>query len=321
MRQDTKKFFDVPESFSKAVAERGYKEVSWELQKVFDPYYDKMNGHWCANTSFLNLWSWREPIPTYYRFSEDKEFIYILFFQRETGRPISSPCLGYYTKDKLKKVVADIKSDFDYFGYQLRFCDITPWMLPYYTEAGIDFTVEDLREIQDYVFTPEEFRAGLDMPDDRYRYRYFKRKYNYETLEIDPSLTNECIEFMENHWCSSKSCEECTYGCLKKVIENVVSRFDILRGYGILVRVDGEAAGLCIVTNRNGLGVYQYKNAINKIKGLNEYLLTESFERYMNDVDMINYTEDMGMESLRYYKQHMAPSYSLLSKYNLIEKV
>lgn len=39
-------------------------------------------------------------------------------------------------------------------------------------------------------------------------------------------------------------------------------------------------AGLCIVSCRNGLGVYQYKNAVNRIKGINEYLLRES----LNDI-------------------------------------
>ena len=79
-------------------------------------------------------------------------------------------------------------------------------------------------------------------------------------------------------------------------------------------------AGLCIVSCRNGLGVYQYKNAVNRMKGINEYLLRESFERYLQSADTINYTEDMGVENLRYYKEHMAPAHTLLSKLTLTER-
>ena len=71
---------------------------------------------------------------------------------------------------------------------------------------------------------------------------------------------------------------------------------------------------------RNGLGVYQYKNAVNRIKGINEYLLRESFERYLQSADTINYTEDMGVEILRYNKEYMAPAHTLLSKLTLTER-
>ena len=119
---------------------------------------------------------------------------------------------------------------------------------------------------------------------------------------------------MEREWCGEKTCEECHCGCLLRVIDNLVPVFDKIRINGILVRVEGKMAGLCIVSCRNGLGVYQYKNAVNRIKGINEYLLRESFERYLQSADTINYTEDMGVENLRYYKEHMAPAHTLLSK-------
>lgn len=44
----------------------------------------------------------------------------------------------------------------------------------------------------------------------------------------------------------------------------------------------------------------------------------------MNDICSlqipINYTEDMGVENLRYYKEHMAPAHTLLSKLTLTER-
>ena len=318
MKLDAKNYYTMPQRLMERLNKRGYKQITWQQQMEFDPYYDMMNGHWCANTSFLNLWGWHDTFTAYYKKTD--EYIYIIQYLWSDGYPVAAPCLGNYTKDGIEKVIRELREDFEFFGYPLVFMDITPWMLPYFTEAGIDFSIEDLRELQDYVFTPDEFVEGMDQSDDRYRYRYFKRRYNYETLVLSSEYADECAEFMDKNWCVNRECDGCC-GCLKQVLFNVISKFDSVRCYGILVRVDGDMAGLCIVTNRNGLGVYQYKNAINRIKGINEYLLRESYERFMQGVDMINYTEDMGIESLRYYKEHLAPNYSLLSKYTLREKV
>ncbi len=318
--KDSKKYYKVPESLLKQAEERGYKPVTWKEQTVFDPYYDQMEDHWSSSTSFVNFWAFKDSMPMYYKIY--KGFVLLMNYLCTDGYPLAVPCLGKYTKEAVADCIAELKRDFDFLGYPLVFMDITPWMLPYYTEAGIEFDIEDDRDYRDYIFTPEEFLAGMEKQDDRYRYRYFMRKYEYETLELTEALADECRQFMNEHWCGVKEvCDVCHYGCLKQVIDNLLLVFDRVRCNGILVRVNGAPAGLCVVSVRNGLGIYQYKNAINRIKGLNEYLLRECFDRYMNGVvDTINYTEDMGMESLRYYKEHMAPSYGLLSKLTLREK-
>ncbi len=318
MRADTKQYFDMDEALEAKIAERGYRCITPSDQNLFSPYYDAMNSHWCANTSFLTFIGWKAAIRPY--FKVEGELILVLTYVRDVEALIACPCIGAYTEEKIRHACEVLHEDFAAFGRPFTLADIVPWMLPYYQDNPYHFAVEDLRSNMDYVFTPEEFVAGMEMQDDRYRYRYFKRKYNYETVELSPEHLEECKAFMNLHWCEDKPCDTCMCGCLADVVANIVADFDKLWAYGILVRVDGEMAGLSIVTCRNGLGVYQYKNAINRIKGINEYLLRESFNRYMTGAHIIDYTEDMGVESLRYYKSHMAPSYSLLSVMTLREE-
>lgn len=53
-------------------------------------------------------------------------------------------------------------------------------------------------------------------------------------------------------------------------------------------------AGLCIVSHCNGLGVYQYKNAVNRIKELMSICCGKA-ERYLQSADTgINYTGRYG---------------------------
>ena len=59
MKSDTKKYYKIPQKMLEIFLARGYQELRVEDQSLFDPYYDSMNEHWSANTSFLNLITWK----------------------------------------------------------------------------------------------------------------------------------------------------------------------------------------------------------------------------------------------------------------------
>ena len=304
---------------AEGLKELGYRLVVPEDQSFFDPYYDKMNGFWTTSSCFPNFIGWMDSFVVYVK--EVDDMLVNLLYLKNEGYLIAGPFLGRYENGKIKKLVKMLHEEFGKLNSPMVLMDIADWMLPFYQATDIEFTVENDRDVSEYVFTPEEFTAGMDTQDDRYRRRYFERKFDFETVEISSADYDEIDSFMDSKWCSIvPDCKNCHSGCLKKVILNIVKNFEKLRVNGILVRVNNETAGLCIVSCRNGLGVYQYKNDVNRIKGINEYLLHECYERYLKDADLINYTEDMGEESLRYYKEHMAPSYSLSPRLTLRTK-
>ena len=317
MRLDEKKYFDIPQELLMKMRERGYRKVAVSDEALFDSYYDRMNDHWSSSTCFCNMYSWGDTFPTF--FKEAKDMIIAVNYVREDGYLTGIPFIGEYTVPRVREAVDVLKDDFCFFGEKLMILDVSPWMYPFYAESGVDFEVEDNRNYMDYTFTPAQFLAGMNAKDDRYRYRCFLRRNNFEVSEIVPSMKEEIRCMMEKVWCKGLSCDQCHYGCLARVVDNLVECFDRLKVHGLLVRIDGRAVGYSIVSVKRGLGIYQYKNACNRIKGLNEFLLRETFDRYMQDVDTINYTEDMGVESLRKYKEHMAPEFSLTSKMILTE--
>ena len=318
MRLDDKTYYDMPRELLNKIHERGYSMVSAADEALFDTYYDRMNGHWSSSTCFCNVYSWYDTFPTF--FKEAKDLIISINYVREDGYLAAIPFIGEYTVPRIREAMALLKDDFRYFGEKLSVNDVSPWMYPFYEQSGVDFEVEDNRNYKDYTFTPSQFLAGMNAQDDRYRYRYFLRKNVFEVVEIVPSMKEEVRRLMEEVWCSGVSCSFCHYGCLANVVAILTGDSDRLRMHGLVVRIGGKAVGLCICTVKNGLGVFQYKNADNRIKGLNEFLLRETFDRYMQNVDTINYTEDMGIESLRNFKEHMAPEFSLTSKMILREK-
>ncbi|XME02383.1 phosphatidylglycerol lysyltransferase domain-containing protein [Lachnospiraceae bacterium C1.1] len=313
--KDSKKYIDIPKETEENLFSLGYSKISADSYRIFDRYYNRMNDWWTSSSAFINLVGLMDSYIVYMK--EAEGMMLNMIFLRTDGYFVAGPFLGEYKKEKMPSLMKILSEDFEALSQKFIIMDVAKWMMPFYEASGFSFEVEDDRDIMEYIFTPEQFFAGLNQQDDRYRYNYFNRKNQYETINIRPEHAEEIDAFMNREWCENNKCENCHFGCLKKIIVNVVKDFDKLNARGILVRVDGRAAGICIVTCRNHIGMYHYKNAINRIKGLNEFLLRESFERFMGDAEIINYTEDMGIESLRYYKMHMAPEYGLFSRLTL----
>ena len=92
MKLDTKKYYKIPQKMLEIFLARGYQELRVEDQSLFDPYYDSMNEHWSANTSFLNLIGWRDSYPTYFKIAEGL-LINITYLNTE-GYPVAVPFVG-----------------------------------------------------------------------------------------------------------------------------------------------------------------------------------------------------------------------------------
>lgn len=297
----------------------GYKRVTPDDQELFDIYYDRMNLPWAASACFLNMIVWGDTIPYYYK--EYKEMIIAVCYDSNEGMLVGVPFIGNYRDEAVTQAFSIMKEDFRRLDIPIVIMDVSKWMLPYYEAlTGETFDVDDDRDSMEYIYTSESLEAGMNKQDDRYRYRYFMRKYDYEALIITPDHKNELKEFMNNIWCVDKRCSECEFGCLRDSTELIVSAIDKLRADGIMVRVSGKTVGFCIVTRFKNYGIYQFKHAVNGYKGLNEYLLRECYEHFLKGVDIINYTEDCGIEGLRRYKMNLCEDYELSSRLTLTAK-
>lgn len=310
---------EIPQRILDGIEACGYRLAKPEHQKVFDPYYDRMNQPWSASTSFLNIVAFSDTMPVF--FKEAGDMIIGLCCESNEKMLVGIPFIGHYTNESVNQAFAVLKNDFSRIGEPMVIMDVTRWMLPYYEAIdGFSFEIEDKREYMEYTFAASDFEAGMDRQDDRYRYRYFMRKFDYETEELSSAHRDEVIAFMDETWCGDRECDTCQFGCMREVISRTVLALDHIHAKGLLVRVDGSMAGFVIVTMRMGQAIYQFKHAVNRMKGINEYLLRESYERYLKGAEIINYTEDCGIEGLRRYKMNLAKNYKLASRLTLIGK-
>lgn len=199
MRTDTKNYYEIPQVMMERLVTCGYKSVTPQDQSVFDPYFDKMNDHWSSGTCFSTMIAWKDVFPIFYKI--ERELILGVAYLRPEAKLVAIPFIGCYTEENVNQALCILKKDFELLHTPLVIMDVVPWMYAYYKKCGINFTVEDDRNYMDYTFTREDFLAGMDAPDDHYRYRYFKRKYAYETEELTPGHQEGIYEFMIEKWC------------------------------------------------------------------------------------------------------------------------
>ena len=296
----------IPEPLLKQLSQLGYQPLKAEDQRVFDPYYDAMNAPWASSVSFPCVLAWSDAIPSFYKPVGGKVLL-CLQYDGTLKEWNALPFIGRYSPESFGEAFRVLRGDMEALRLPLLVMEASEWMLPFYESAGgVSWEISRPREWADYIYRRTDFETSLNSSDSRYRYRYFLRRFSPETFVLTPERREECLECMRAVWCSVTECSEC-FACPLDAVGNVAGALDRLRADGLLVRVDGKPAGFCIVSCRNGFGVYHFKHADNRMKGINEYLLHECLTRFMSGAEEINFTNDVGIESLRAYKCKLAP--------------
>ena len=170
----------------------------------------------------------------------------------------------------------------------------------------------------DYIYENDAFLHLLDNPSRRYDYRHFLRHRSPSFHIITESNKADCLHIMDKHWCQRHDCGACHFGCEKKALHKALTHFNALGLSGALVYAGHEPLAFVIAKHLNpGLIAYHFMKTDSSVRGLSYFLLHSFAHAAHKDVQHINFSEDMGREGLRYFKQHLAP-YSQVHKYNVM---
>jgi hypothetical protein len=169
------------------------------------------------------------------------------------------------------------------------------------------------RDLSEYIYDTEEFLQYLNRQRERYNYEYFLKKYHPVCVEADKNHGKECKELLEKIWCPYHNCEECIYGCQKETIQAAMETVDDDNVKGILIYVEERLAAYVLLSCEKEQLVFHFKKNERGYRGLNEFIHKECVERFAGKLKNINYTEDMGIEGLRTYKEKLC-AYKLEDK-------
>lgn len=305
------------------VSQYGFKLLEASDKHIFDKYYEKMNSNWASSISFSSMVVWNHSIEIYHKVIG--EYLVCFAYDVTYDRMVVLPFFGEYIQESFNQVMDEVLLIVRKMNIQLVITDISEWMLEYYENyKNIIWNKVNERGLCDYIYSKEDFERSLDTQDSRYNYKYFLRKNDVHTYDMSDFIhserfsMDEMIEYLQSVWCNYHTCEECQYGCLKESLKQLILNYDNIGTDGIVVLIDDKIVGYTVVSMEKNMAIYQFKKTKKNLRGLNEYLHKECYDRYLSDAIIINYTEDMDVEGLRIYKSKLAP-FNLSPKYELQE--
>ena len=110
---------NIPEQLLKQLSQLGYRPVKAEDQRVFDPYYDKMNGRWSSPASFLCILAWNEAVSAFYKLVGD--LLCCLQYDGTLGEWMALPFIGRYCQESFEKAFRVFRADMETLGFP-TFC-------------------------------------------------------------------------------------------------------------------------------------------------------------------------------------------------------
>lgn len=288
----------------KFLVEKGFGRIRKEDLPRLKEYYYKMKENYASSINLVSVYAWDKNLPAFYK--EAAGFLLFIVYDKINFRWVCLPPIGDYEKEELKTVFEELKLLFEEAGTDFVFTDVTPWMLPYFEQFFFQkMEITDAEELREYIYSCEEFREKLFQSRERYNYNYFLKKNKIQVTELSEDLKEVCKKLLKESFCSCHLCEECEYGCLEDTLESVLEVVENLEIHGFLILAEDTPIAYNIVSKEKDQLVFHFKKNQRGFRGMNEFIHTETLERYGDGCSTINYTEDMGVEGLRSYKSNL----------------
>jgi hypothetical protein len=178
------------------------------------------------------------------------------------------------------------------------------------------FEITPQKGFDDYIYLAEEMinLSGNKYSKKRNLIHQFEREYlykgNVKEESIGPSITAECIDFLEQ-WCEEHDCdvdEETDLACEKQAAINMIENIDFLEVEGLVARVDGVISALAVASKlTDQMGALHFEKAFADIKGLYQYFDNLCAKRLLNGYKYINKESDMDVPGIAQAKKSYHP--------------
>lgn len=297
------------------IEECGFKKLTIADKVLFDVYYAKMNDNWVSTLSFASMIAWNSSIHIYHRMIG--EYLCCLAYDTNSGKWYMIPFIGHYECRQLESSMKELLVLLDYLKLPVHLVSVSEWMLPFYLGLKCIRLKESYDDcLSDYIYKAEDFWSSVNNQSNRYDYYYFIKQFNPRLVSMDNDASVCYTDLVSKAFCCCHECVSCVYGCQLDTIRNISGAMLQTGAKGIAVYIEDALAGYAVVTLEKSQMIYHFKENLRGYRGIGTYLNRKCFELYGENMKLINYTEDMGLDGLRKYKQKLA-DYSLSHKYEL----
>ncbi len=180
------------------------------------------------------------------------------------------------------------------------------------------FEFEETRDTFDYIYAVEDLAtlSGKKYHSKRNHISFFESNFDWSYEQMNAENAKECLEFSD-YWYRAYL-EKAETGTDKEMvaIHKALENFDVLGIVGGILRVQGDIVAYTFgepISDR--LFCTHVEKAVANIRGAYPMINREFARNSINEYELVNREEDLGLEGLRRAKESYRPQI-LLTKYS-----
>lgn len=291
-----------------------FNKLGIEHRQLYNKYLMKTGGKIPSPLFFSEVMAWDFFNENY--FCEIKGYLCILVYLKVHDKVMFLQPLGEYKEDTFREVVDWLYAIVERDQRPLLFLDVSEDMSTKILRQNTYDVIEVEKDsVSDYYYRYTDFLKSLNKKSSLYAYRYFIRHNDPLVLPIDASNKEGCVDITKNYFCSVHKCEECSYGCELSVVQSIIKNYDQMGLSGIIIFGNGVPLGFCMAEVYHKTLVAHFKKSERGLRGINEFIHMEMLKLFREEeIEWVNYTDDMNIPGLRQYKRKLAP-YILQPRY------
>lgn len=272
-----------------------------------------------SSRCLLSLYAYAGEDDMLYWEDEELEYLCIIYIGKD-NRLCAYPPLGTYRANAYARMVERMDDIFRRAGVPLRLEHVDPAELPHLEALQCrPFTITSSPDDEDYIYTLQSLMDfdGHHNYNRRMNRNKFLRRHLIRSIRITDAHMQDCFKVMEG-WCAQRSCTQCGFRCPYQTAQRALKHLDALDAWGILMYMDEEPESVVLLGDMGG-GMADLMSIFSKSRNSGEtYCLMEEVAKLCpSHVQSINLEEDLGIESLRRFKQALHPT-EMLKKYTAL---
>jgi uncharacterized protein len=188
-------------------------------------------------------------------------------------------------------------------------------------KADPTLKIKEDRHTFDYLYLSSDLinLAGRKFHGKRNHLNQFLRKYQWEYLQLDPKLAQECLN-LETEWFDLQKKSDSEVSEEEQAMAALLSHFELLEVTGGVIKIDGKIEALAVGEELNtNTAVIHIEKANTEYEGMFTAINQQFAANCWADYEFINREEDMGLEGLRKAKLSYNPI-QVLEKYSVSRK-
>jgi hypothetical protein len=178
--------------------------------------------------------------------------------------------------------------------------------------------IKEDRNTFDYLYHSSDLinLAGRKLHGKRNHLNQFLRKYQWEYLQLGPTLVQECLN-IEKEWFNLKKNDDCELPEEEQAMAQVLNHFAALGVSGGAIKIDGKIEAFAVGEKlNNNTAVIHIEKANTEYDGMFTAINQQFAANCWSGYEFINREEDMGLEGLRKAKLSYNPL-QMVEKYSV----